>query len=112
MITEIVLNKKYKVVSGAYTRKPLFIYDKWVFYEFNFGDSTGCSSCSVEDFKRDNEEIPEAPEEWFAVIYKLKGRNSRPNISDNLYRSKADFLNYCERKESDYEILKLKKVEL
>lgn len=112
MIKEIVLNKKYKGLWDEYIRTPLCIHPPYVFYEHDWKGVKDCTFCHIDAFKRFAEEIPEEPEEWFGVIYKLKNRNSRPNISGNLYRSKEDFLNYCESKESDYEILKLKKVEL
>ena len=112
MITEIIIGKKYKVVGKECTVTPLAIHNGWVFYEHNCYDDLYCSSSGVEEFKYDSEEIPETPEEWFGVIYKLKDRNSRPNISDNLFRSKEDFLNYCEGKEAEFEFIKLKKVEL
>jgi hypothetical protein len=112
MITEIVLNKKYKVLGQEYTRTPLCIHNGWVFYEHNCYDDLSCSSSGVEEFKYDSEEIPESPEDWFSVISKLKGGNTRPSTSDFLYRSKADFLNYCGRKEAEFEFIKLRKVEL
>ena len=112
MITEIVLNKKYKVTGAKHTRIPLFVHNEYVFYEHDYNVLPHCDFCRVEIFKTDVEEIPESPEEWFSVIHKLKGGNTRPSTSDFLYRSKADFLNYCGRKEAEFEFIKLKKVEL
>ena len=112
MISEIIIGKKYKVVSGTYTRKPLFIYDNWVFYEHDYKGRTACTACSIVEFRIDNEEIPETPEEWFQVIHKLKGGNTRPCLASSLFRSKEDFLNAHVAKESDYEFIKLRKVEL
>lgn len=112
MIKEIVLNKKYKVVNARYTRTPLFIHNDYVFYEHDYNVLPHCDCCRVEIFKTDVEEIPESPEEWFEVIYKIKGEKTRPSSSSPLFKSKEDFLNFCDRKESEFEFIKLRKVEL
>lgn len=112
MIKEIVLNKKYKVLGQEYTRTPLCIHNGLVFYEHNCCNDLSCSISGVEDFKRGNEEIPEATEEWFEVIHKVKGVNTRPVVNGHLFRSKADFLNYREENEAEFEFVKLRKVEL
>ena len=112
MITEIVLNKKYKVLGQEYTRTPLCIHNGWVFYEHNCYDDLSCSSSGVEEFKYDSEEIPEAPEEWFEVTYRLKGGKHHPTLESHLYSSKADFLNCYKKEETAFEFIKLRKVEL
>ena len=112
MISEIVLNKKYKVLGKEYKRTPLAIHNGWVFYEHNCYALPHCDCCRVEIFKTDVEEIPEAPEEWFEVIYKIKGEKTRPSSSSPLFKSKEDFLNFCDRKEEEFEFIKLRKVEL
>jgi len=56
--------------------------------------------------------IYQEPEEWFEVTYRLKGENTRPYSSNFLCRSKEDFLNHHVAKESDYEFIKLRKVDL
>lgn len=113
MISEIIIGKKYKVLGQEYTRTPLCIHNGWVFYEHNcYKDDLSCSISGVEKFKYDSEEIPEAPEEWFEVTYRLKGGNTRPSLTSSLFRSKADFLNYHEKKEAEFEFIKLRKVEL
>lgn len=112
MISEIIIGKKYKVLGQKYTRTPFCIHNGWVFYEHNCYDDLSCSSIGVEEFKYDSEEIQEAPEEWFEVIYRLKGGNTRPSLASSFFRSKADFLNYHDAKESEYEFIKLKKVDL
>jgi hypothetical protein len=63
MITEIVLNKKYKVTGVKHTRIPLFVHNEYVFYEHDYNVLPHCDFCRVEIFKTDVEEIPEAPEE-------------------------------------------------
>lgn len=112
MISEIIIGKKYKGISDEYTRTPLCVHPPYVFYEHNWKGFNDCTLCRIDEFKKFVEEIPKAQEEWFGVIYKLKGGNTRPSTSDTLYRSKADFLNYCERKEAEFEFVKLTKVEL
>jgi len=112
MINEIIIGKKYKVKNGIHTRTPLLVHNTYVFYEHDYSRVSECSYCCIEDFKRDVEEIPETPEEWFQVIHKLKGGNTRPCLASSLFRSKEDFLNAHVAKESDYEFIKLRKVEL
>lgn len=112
MITEIIIGKKYKGLWDEYIRTPLCVHPPYVFYEHNWKGFNDCTFCRIDEFKKFVEEIPEAPEEWFSVIYKTKGENTRPYLSNFLYRSKEDFLNHHVAKESDYEFIKLKKVEL
>ena len=113
MINEIIIGKSYRVKGMEdYTRAPLFVHQPYVFYEYTVVQDTGCGFCTIDAFKTDSEEIPEAPEEWFQVIHKLKGGNTRPCLASSLFRSKEDFLNAHVAKESDYEFIKLKKVEL
>ena len=112
MINEIIIGKKYKVKNSNYTRTPLFIHNEYVFYEHDYSGFLECAHCCIEYFERDVEEIPEAPEEWFQVIHKLKGGNTRSCLASPLFRSKEDFLNSRVAKESDYEFIKLRKVEL
>ena len=112
MISEIIIGKKYKVVNARHTRIPLYIHNDYVFYEHDYNVCPHCDCCRIEIFKTDVEEIPETPEEWFEVIHKLKGGNTRPCLASSLFRSKEDFLNAHVAKESDYEFIKLRKVEL
>ena len=112
MIDKIILGKKYKVVDDKYTRTPLFVHNAFVFYEHDLTKDSACSSCPINEFKKSVEEIPEAPVEWFEVVYKIKGEKTRPSSSSPLFKSKEDFLNFCERNEEDFEFIKLRKVEL
>ena len=112
MITEIVLNKKYKGVSDEYTRTPLCVHPPYVFYEHNWKGFNDCTFCRIDEFKKFTEEIPEAPEEWFEVFYRLKNGKHHPTLASHLYSSKADFLNCYKKEETAFEFIKLRKVEL
>lgn len=112
MITEIVLNKKYKGVSDEYTRTPLCVHPPYVFYEHNWKGFNDCTFCRIDEFKKFTEEIPEAPEEWFEVIFQVELGNSKPHKCSVLYKSKSDFLNSTSTKENDYKFIKLRKVDL
>lgn len=64
------------------------------------------------DFKLHNYTKPLPPKkEWFQVAFYLKG-DIRPRVQDFLYQSKEEFLSVQIKKESDYEWIKLVKVEI
>lgn len=115
MISEIEIGKSYRIKGMKdYTRTPLFVHQPYVFYEYTVVQDTGCGFCTIDDFKTYSEEIPEAPEEWFEVFYRLKNGfgNPHPTLASHLYSSKADFLNCYKREETAFEFIKLRKVEL
>ena len=112
MINEIILGKKYKVANAKYTRTPLFVHNNHVFYEYEWTGGIHYHCCLIDEFKKSVEEIPEAPEEWFEVFFRVKGGNPHPTLASQLYSSKEDFLSAYEKIEEDFDLIKLRKVEL
>ncbi len=109
MITEIVIGRTYFHNVSGDKRRVLFFDDKYVFYILNEKIYNFTPSSTFIDT---HSEIPEAPEEWFEVFYRLKNGKLHPTLASHLYRSKEDFLSCYKKEEESFDLIKLRKVDL